>query len=80
MSDAVFLTDDAAARLVAEQRGYRVHGTVGLLVRSVRRGKREPNEILGLLRALPERSSLFIRPKLLVEIIAQLEKEWAKTR
>ena len=29
---AMFLTDDAAARLVAEQRGYRVHGTIGCLL------------------------------------------------
>lgn len=77
---ALFLTDDAAARLVAEQRGYRVHGAIGLLIRSVRRGNRQPKEILGLLRAVPDRSSLFIRPQLLAEIIRQLETEWVKTR
>jgi len=75
---AIFLTDDAAARLAAEQRGYRVHGTIGLLIRSVRTGCRKPQEVLHILRALPQRSSLFIRPNLLATIIERLEKEWAK--
>ena len=73
---AFFLTDDAAARLAAEQRGYRVHGTIGLLIRSVRRNQKPADEILELLRALPQRSTLFIRPNLLESIIKQLEKEW----
>jgi hypothetical protein len=57
-----------------------VHGTIGLLIRSVRRGIHPPKEILELLRALPKRSSSFIRPQLLAEIIGQLETEWVKTR
>lgn len=73
---AWFLTDDAAARLVAEQRGYRVHGTIGLLIRMVRRGQRTPRSVVELLRAIPERSSLFIRPSLLNDIIQRLEQEW----
>jgi len=74
--NAIFLTDDAAARLAAEQRGYRVHGTLGVLIRSVRTGRRKPQEILRLLRELPRRSSLFIRPDFLETIIVRLEKEW----
>jgi predicted nucleic acid-binding protein len=74
--NAFFLTDDAAARLVAEQRGYRVHGTIGLLIQSVRGGQRTSGEIIELLRALPQRSTLFIRPNLLQTIVEQLEKEW----
>lgn len=73
---AWFLTDDAAARLVAEQRGYRVHGTIGLLIRMVRRGQSTPAQVLELLRAIPKRSSLFIRPNLLNDIIQRLEQEW----
>ncbi len=57
-----------------------MHGTIGLLIRSVRRGTHPPKEILELLRALPKRSSLFIRHQLLAEIISQLETEWVKTR
>lgn len=74
--DAWFLTDDAAARLVAEQRHYQVHGTIGLLIRSVRRKQHTPSEVLDLLRTLPQCSSLHIRPALLEAIIQQLETEW----
>jgi predicted nucleic acid-binding protein len=73
---AWFLTDDAAARLVAEQRGYQVHGTIGLLIRTARRGQKTPRQVLGLLRAIPEHSTLFIRPDLLNSIIQRLEQEW----
>ena len=74
--NAWFLTDDAAARLVAEQRHYQVHGTIGLLIRSVRLKQRTPRQILSLLRTLSQRSSLHIRPALLEGIIQQLEAEW----
>lgn len=75
---AWFLTDDAAARLAAEQHGYQVHGTIGLLIRCVRRNQKTPSQILELLRAIPDRSTLFIRPSLLEAIIQQLEQEWSK--
>jgi predicted nucleic acid-binding protein len=32
-SDAILLTEDAAARLVAEKLGFDVHGTLGIVVR-----------------------------------------------
>jgi predicted nucleic acid-binding protein len=35
--DAILLTDDAAARLAANTLGYQVHGTVGILIRAIRR-------------------------------------------
>jgi predicted nucleic acid-binding protein len=72
----LFLTDDAAARLAAEQPGYQVHGTIGLLVRSVRRGLYAPPQVLNLLHSIPSRSTLFVRPSLLDAIIRNLEKEW----
>jgi predicted nucleic acid-binding protein len=75
-SEAWFLTDDAAARLTAEQRGYQVHGTIGMLIRSVRRGQKEPRQVLTLLHDIPKRSTLFIRPGLLDTIISRLETEW----
>ena len=34
---AIFLTDDAAARLAATSLGMRVHGTIGILLRAIRR-------------------------------------------
>ena len=75
--DAILLTDDAAARLAAKGLGYRVHGSIGVLLRAVRRQQRAPLEVLSLLRDLPSRSTLYIRPDLLEEIIARVEDEMA---
>lgn len=72
-SDAIFLTDDAAARLAAVTFGYRVHGTIGIVIRAIRRRQKTKNEVSTILRKLPIHSTLHIRPKLLEEIIAQLE-------
>jgi predicted nucleic acid-binding protein len=75
---ALFLTDDAAARLAAEQRGCVVHGTVGLLIRSVRQGINRPQTVLTLLQKLPSNSTLYIRQHLLNSIIQRLQTEWQK--
>jgi predicted nucleic acid-binding protein len=68
---AFFLTDDAAARLAAQQLGYRTHGTIGVLLRSARRNRLSASRVLTLLQEIPGRSSLHIRPGLLADIIAQ---------
>ena len=73
---AILLTDDAAARLVAEQLGMRVHGTIGILLRAIRRNARTPGQVLSLLRLLPQQSTLYIRPGLLSRIIAQVQNEF----
>jgi len=70
---AIFLTDDAAARLAAMTLGYRVHGTIGILIRAIRRQQRSKDEVIAILRKLPAQSTLFIRPKLLQEIADKLE-------
>lgn len=67
--ESILLTDDAAARLAAEQLGMRVHGTIGVVVRAIRRGQRTPQHVLGLLEAIPVRSTLFIRPQVLDAVI-----------
>lgn len=71
--DAIFLTDDAAARLAAVTLGYNVHGTVGVLIRAIRRHQKTRREILAILQDLPSRSKLHIRPGLLKDVIARLE-------
>ncbi len=70
---AILLTDDAAARLAAETLGYQVHGSIGVLLRAVRRRQRTVDQVLALLHSLTSQSSLYIRPGLLREIISQLE-------
>lgn len=74
--DAIFLTDDAAARLAAEESGYKVHGTIGLLVRAVRKGHRAPDDVLSILGHIHENSTLYIRQSLVSDVIKRLEKEW----
>jgi predicted nucleic acid-binding protein len=73
---AIFLTDDAAARLVAEQLGMQVHGTVGIIVRAVRRGQRTPREVVAILGRLPSTSTLHIRPSLLESVINRINQEF----
>ncbi len=70
---AVLLTDDAAARLAAVTLGCKVHGTIGILLRAIRRQQRTRDDILTILRHLSEHSTLHIRPSLLHEIIVKLE-------
>jgi predicted nucleic acid-binding protein len=70
--DAILLTDAAAARLAAEVLGYRVHGSIGILLRAIRRQQRTSQEVLSILQELPARSSLHIRQSLLDDIIVQL--------
>lgn len=72
-SSAIFLTDDAAARLAATTLGYRVHGTIGILLRAIRRQQRTRAEVLTTLRSLPVKSTLRVRAELLQGIIAELE-------
>lgn len=69
----LLLTDDTAARLAAKQIGLPVHGTLGILLRAVRRQQRDPRTVAELLRTIPSRSTLHIRPSLLNEIIAEVE-------
>lgn len=77
--NAILLTDDAAARLVAKTLGYRVHGSIGILLRAIRRRQRSLDEVLIILRSLPDQSTLHIRPALLQEIIAQLKSQGTGT-
>lgn len=75
---ARLLTDDAAARLAAETLDVMAHGTLGLILRSVRRRLRSPEQGLQLLADVPGRSTLHIRPALLSQIIQQAASEWQK--
>jgi predicted nucleic acid-binding protein len=72
MPDAVLLTDDAAARLVAAKLGYAVHGTVGIIVRALRHQQRTKRQVLGLLRSIRRKSTLHIAEPLLTSIIEQV--------
>ena len=71
--DCLLLTDDTAARLAAKSLGIAAHGTLGLLIRAIRRQCLTKSEVLDLLRDIPHRTTLHIRPTLLADVIADVE-------
>ena len=71
---AILLTDDAAARRVAKRLDYEVHGTIGVVVRALRRQQRTKRQVLNLLHSIPRRSSLFIEARLLDSVIEEVNK------
>ena len=73
--DAVFLTDDAAARLVATKSGYRVHGTIGILVRAIRRDMMKPEQVIDVLQSVSWKSTLYIGSSILDEVIDRIKAE-----
>jgi predicted nucleic acid-binding protein len=74
--ETIFLTDDAAARLVATQLGYKVHGTIGVLIRTIRRGMMKPKEVIDVLNDISSMSTLYIKNSLMEEIITRLKHEY----
>jgi predicted nucleic acid-binding protein len=69
----LFLTDDTAARLAAQKMGFFVHGTIGILLRALRRRQRSKEEILETLRRMPTASTLHVRSDLLKTILDRVE-------
>jgi predicted nucleic acid-binding protein len=72
---SLLLCDDTAARLAAESLGLRVHGTIGVLVRAIRRRQRSADAVLELLGDLPGRCTLHASRALIAEVIARITKE-----
>ncbi len=70
----ILLSDDTAARLAAANLGIQTHGTIGILVRSIRRKSRTKKQVLTLLGSLPERSTLHLKRSLLDHVISEIEK------
>lgn len=73
--EALLLTDDNAARRLAELLGYEVRGTLGILTHAWQRGLLTKRRILGILRRIPQKSSLHINRRLLETVIAQVKEE-----
>jgi predicted nucleic acid-binding protein len=66
------LTDDTAARLAAMALQIPASGTIGMLLRALRRGQRDKHQTLDALASIPERTSLHLRKTLLDEIINEV--------
>lgn len=69
------LTDDTAARLAAKNLNIKAYGTLGLLIAAVRHHLRSIDEILELLAAIPEKTTLHVKPQLLNTVIAQVKEQ-----
>jgi predicted nucleic acid-binding protein len=74
----VFLTDDTAARMVATGLGFQVHGTIGLLIRAIRRDLMNPKDALDALNRMPAESSLHVKPSFLREVISRVKQEFGQ--
>ncbi|MDR4508300.1 MAG: hypothetical protein MRJ65_08715 [Candidatus Brocadiaceae bacterium] len=72
---SILLTDDASARLVAKTLGIRAHGTIGVLLRAIRRKQLTPYETIKKLEEIPLKSTLFVKRSLLHEIIEKVKRE-----
>ena len=71
---AILLTDDTAARLAAENLGVTSYGTIGILVRSIRKKQRSKESILQILHSIPERSTLHLKKSLLNHVIQEVQE------
>lgn len=71
-----FLTDDAAARLMAESLGIEVHGSIGVVLWTAANKLVKKSEAKKLLTGL-EQSSLWMSPKVRTQARAALEKLFA---
>lgn len=67
------LSDDTAARLAAGHLGITTHGTIGILLRAIRRNQRTRAEILTTLKSLTIRSTLHLKRSLLDAIVFEVE-------
>ena len=74
LGHGLLLTDDISARLAAQALGMTAHGSIGILIRSIRRRQKTKAEVLELLKRLPRESTLYIRSSLLSDIIRQVER------
>ncbi len=72
--ESLLLTDDTAARLAAQSLGLQARGTLGLLLRAIRRHTCTRNDILELLSAIPSRSTLHIRPAILARVMEEVRQ------
>ena len=72
--NALLLTDDTAARLAAASLQIKAHGTLGILIRAIRRNQRSKDHVLAILKMIPTESSLHIKRTLLESIIAEVKQ------
>jgi predicted nucleic acid-binding protein len=70
----LLLTDDTSARLAARHFSVPVHGTIGILIRSIRRGQRTQSQIVDTLHLLSSASTLHLKQSFLDEVVQEVMK------
>lgn len=58
----------------AQHLSVEAHGTLGILLRAIRKQQMSRAYVIQLLRELPQRSTLHVRPGLLADIIQSVEE------
>jgi predicted nucleic acid-binding protein len=71
-----FLTDDAAARMIAQQQGFEVHGSLGVVLWAAVEGHLDQESAEEALAAL-SRSSLWLSARVLTEAKSALRQIFA---
>jgi predicted nucleic acid-binding protein len=69
VGSGVFLSDDDAARQAGEILGFEVTGTLGILLRAVRRGWLDREHAVALFRDIRQRSTLHVSKHVLSRLI-----------
>jgi len=64
---------EKVARLAAKALNIEANGTIGIVLRALRRGQRDKHQVLALLESIPTHTSLHLRPSLLAEVIAEVQ-------
>ena len=72
---AMLLTDDTAARLAAGSLGIQARGSIGILIRAIRRKQRSKKQVLAILRSIPSASTLHLKRSLLDSVIHEVENQ-----
>jgi len=74
--NAIFVSDDSAARLSSDTLKIESVGTLGIIIKGGTLGLIPKPEALDALRSIPNRTSLFIKKELLSEIIQKTHNAW----
>jgi predicted nucleic acid-binding protein len=70
----LLLSDDQDARRSAATLGFKVTGTVGVLIRAQLRGRMDRNALLDLIRSLRSKTSLHVSDEFISEVLASLAR------
>ncbi|MBK7058364.1 MAG: DNA-binding protein [Leptospiraceae bacterium] len=74
LKNSILFTDDGAARLYAKSKNIAVHGTIGILLRAVRKNIRSPDNIIEILKNIKTNSTLHISGTLIEEAILAIRQ------